>query len=181
MKVLRDKILEFNLQIVERWIELDVSDCIYFSDDVGNQKGMMFRPKTWREFVKPAYEEMFRKVRASGKHIFYHSDGQIHEIIPDLISVGVDIFYPQLQAAPLSLWQRFCGGKMCIMGIDTQFTLPHGSKDDVRRYIIEEIKALASYEGGLIGDVEISPEIPLANIKKAFETFWKYGRYPIRV
>jgi len=177
---LRDRILEFNLQIIQRLIELDNSDCVYFSDDVGNQKGMMFSPEIWREFIKPVYEEMFRKVHKAGKYVLYHSDGMLEEILPDLVSIGTDIFYPQLQASPLSSWERLCGGKLCIIGIDTQFVLPYGSVNDVRKYVLEEIESLGSYDGGLVADVEISPEVPLANIETAFETFRKYGRYPRR-
>jgi len=68
-------------------------DVIADGDDVGMQKGMMMSPQMWRRFLKPRYAELARLCHRKGA-FFFHSDGWIEPIIPDLIEIGVDILNP---------------------------------------------------------------------------------------
>ena len=57
---------------------------------------MMMDPKVWRTFLKPLLAEIIEAARAErpGIPVFYHSDGDIGEIVADLIEVGVTILNP---------------------------------------------------------------------------------------
>jgi len=181
VRILLNRVLRYNLEVIQRVLETDV-DALYFADDWGTQRGLMINPKIWRQLFEPAYEAMFRRVHAAGKHVFYHSDGQIKEILPNLISCGMDVFYPQFGVMDIDEWEEMCGGKVCIIAsIDVQSVLPRGSVEDVDQYAQKMIKTLGSYDGGLINAPEIAWGIPLANIEASFETFWKYGRYQRRL
>jgi uroporphyrinogen-III decarboxylase len=125
---------------------------------------------------------MFKEVHKAGKHVFFHSDGNVSEIIPDLISCGMDVFYPQFGVMKIEDWKYICGGKVYIIAsIDVQYIFPWGKPEKVRKYAEKMIETLGSYDGGLIFAPEIAWGIPLVNIEVAFETFWKYGRYPRRI
>jgi uroporphyrinogen decarboxylase len=54
----------------------------------------MIRPALWREFFKPAYARLFELARNAGKQVWFHSDGAIAAIIPDLIEIGVQVLNP---------------------------------------------------------------------------------------
>jgi len=180
VRVLIDKILEYNLEFIRRLVETDV-DAVSFADDWGTQNGLIINPEIWRDLFKPAYERMFKEVHRAGKHVFFHSDGKVNEIIPDLISCGIDVFYPQFGILEIEEWDKICGGKVCIMAsIDVQRIFPFGRPEEVSHYCKKVIETLASYDGGFIFAPEISWGIPLINIETAFKTFWKYGKYPKR-
>jgi len=181
VRILINKVLEYNLEFIRRLVETDV-DAVSFADDWGTQNGLMINPEIWRELFKPAYEKMFKEVHKAGKHVFFHSDGNVSEIIPDLISCGMDVFYPQFGVMKIEDWKYICGGKVCIIAsIDVQYIFPWGKPKEVRKYAEKMIETLGSYDGGLIFAPEIAWGIPLVNIEVAFETFWKYGRYPRRI
>ena len=67
--------------------------------------------------------------------IMLHSDGDIHEIIRDLIELGIDIINPVQPDCPgmdtTDLKRKF-GSKMCFHGLmDSQKTLPFGTPREV--------------------------------------------------
>lgn len=177
---MRDRIVEYNLELIRRSLEFDI-DGIVFADDWGTQRGLMISPSLWRQFFKPAYGRMFDEVKRARKHIFFHSDGYIMDIIPDLIELGVDVLAEaELQVNGIDALACKFGGRICFLGnLDTQGILPFGTVDDVKGHVIHAIRALASYDGGFIGDFEVHPDTPLRNVIAAFEAFAKYGRYPL--
>jgi uroporphyrinogen decarboxylase len=69
-------------------------DGIRFGDDWGAQRGMLMGPNRWRQFLKPRLAKIFDKARRQGLVVMVHSDGDIMEIIPDLIEIGVQILNP---------------------------------------------------------------------------------------
>lgn len=177
---IRDSIVKYNLELIRRSLEFDV-DGICFSDDWGTQRGLMISPSLWRQFFKPAYLRMFDEVKKARKHVFFHSDGYIMDIIPDLIELGVDVLAEaELQVNGIDSLAREFGGRVCFLGnLDTQGILPFGSAEDVKRHALHAISALGCYDGGFIGDFEVHPDIPLSNVKATFDAFAKYGKYPL--
>jgi len=88
--ILADKILDYNLDLISKWLELDI-DGISFGDDWETQNQLQVNPEVWRKVFKPGYKKMFEAVHNGGKHVHFHSDGYILEIIQDLIEIGVDV------------------------------------------------------------------------------------------
>ena len=92
---LRDLVHEFFLREIELWTKTDV-DAISFMDDWGSQERLLISPEMWREIFKPLYVEYVDLIHGAGKDVFFHSDGHISAIIPDLIEIGVDALNSQL-------------------------------------------------------------------------------------
>lgn len=162
---------------LERQLEYDI-DGISFMDDWGTQRQLMINPKQWRKLFKPAYQKIIDLVHQAGKFFYFHSDGNIMEIISDLIEIGVDVLNPQFSCMDLDELGRKCGGKICISSdIDRQYILPRGSVEEVKRYVKRVIEILGSHNGGLIGRGEIGPDVPLANVEAMFEAFSEWGSY----
>ncbi len=99
----------------------------------GAQRGLLISPKLWRGFYKPLYAEYCRIAHAAGKFVFFHSDGHIMEIYPDLIEIGVNAVNSQLFCMDIEEIGRRFKGQITFWGeIDRQNVLPFGTVDDVR-------------------------------------------------
>ena len=177
---LRDMIVSVMIRRVERLCRLPELDAVHFRDDWGTQEALMISPRLWREFFKPSYALLFAMVRRANKHVWFHSDGVIDTIIPDLIEIGAQVLNPQLDAMEKDKLTSLCAGQVCIQGdIDRQWTLPHGSTDDVRVAVRADIDALGSFNGGYIGRGEIAGDVPLENVVALLDEMLTYGQYPL--
>jgi len=88
-----DRILEFDLAFLEKGLKRPV-DGVRFGDDWGTQKNMLIPPDIWRELIKPRMKVLFETCRKAGKTTLLHSCGNIEEVIPDLIEIGLTILEP---------------------------------------------------------------------------------------
>jgi hypothetical protein len=141
---------------------------VHFGDDLGMQKGLPTGPQKWRKILKPCFERLYRPCKAAGKLIFMHTDGCIYEIIPDLKDCGVDIINPQFRANGLDNIIKATRGagrnRLAVhLDLDRQL-LPFATPSELEDHIMESAEALALPEGGLSLSVEISEDVPLANI-----------------
>jgi len=169
-------ILEVILRRLERLASLQGLDGVHFRDDWGTQTALLIRPGLWREFFKPAYATMFDVVRGSGKHVWFHSDGVIDQIIPDLVDIGVDVLNPQCNCMPRERLRSLVGGKVCLLGdLDRQWTLPRGTAADVRTAVRADIDTYGRFQGGLIARGEIAGDVPLENVEAMLEEMTRYG------
>ncbi len=174
---LRDMILQVMVRRVERLCQLEGLDGIHFRDDWGTQTALMIRPELWRAFFKPAYARLFSLVRNANKHVWFHSDGAIEAIIPDLIEIGVQVLNPQVPAVGREKLAALCGGRICIQGdLDRQWLLPYGTPDDVRAEVRADIDALGRYNGGYIGRGEVAGDVPLENVEAMLDEMFRYGQ-----
>lgn len=170
---LRDAIVEYNIGMVQEWAKREV-DGIFFSDDWGSQKALLINPKDWRKYYKPGYKRIFGLTRAKGLDVFFHSDGDISEIIPDLIECGVNVIQP-VQPGAMNLQELGdkYASKLCFWGgINCQKTLCRGTPDDIKKEIGWLKKTLGTKEGGYIGGLHsILPDVPKKNILALYQAF----------
>jgi uroporphyrinogen decarboxylase len=174
---LRDRVVEYNLAIIDRWIERGV-DAVFFSDDWGCQRGLLMNPDDWRRFYKPSYQRMFERVRAGGAHVWMHLCGNIAAILPDLIDIGLNVLNPvQPQAMDVRQLSREFGGKVCFNGgVDVQGTLVRGTPEEVKREVHDLVSLFGKFNGGYIGGTShsVMPETPLDNVIAMYEAFAEY-------
>ncbi|MBP7053201.1 MAG: hypothetical protein KBE65_19515 [Phycisphaerae bacterium] len=139
-ETLLDRILEFNLAIIENactW----VVDIFRFGDDWGHQRGVLMGPDLWRRFIKPRFRAMCDLVKSKGKLVMLHSCGKVDELFDDLIECGLDIFNPfQPEVMDVFEVKKRYGDRLTFYGgISIQRTLPFGTvqqvRDEVRRLI----------------------------------------------
>ena len=104
-----------------------------------------------------------------------HLCGNVMDIIPDLIEIGLDILNPvQPLAMPIDVLSDRFGGRLCFYGgLDVQSVLPHGSPQDVADEVEHLVRALGGFGGGYIGGTShtILPDTPAQNIVAAFRAF----------
>jgi len=146
------------------------ADLIAAGDDVANQTAMMFQPDLWREVMKPRWARVFAAAREikPDVHIWYHSDGNIEDILDDLVEIGITILNPVQPECmdPVAVRKRM-GKRLAFHGcIGTQTTFPFGTPDEMRRTVVELADALDALNGGLMLSPThvLEPEVPPENV-----------------
>ena len=170
---MRDDLLKFNLGWLDNWLASDYQG-IHFADDWGSQNNLLIPPDLWRSFFKPVYKEMFSKVKSKGLHVWYHSDGHILEIMPDLIELEVDVLNCQASLMDMNELGKFAGKIAFRTDIDRQKVLPFVSPGEVKDYVFKLFHQLGTPKGGIIACGEISEDVPLENIKAMYEAFTEF-------
>jgi uroporphyrinogen decarboxylase len=170
---LRDDLLAFNLAWLDRWLALDYQG-LHFADDWGTQDSMLVSPGTWRAFFKPAYAAMFSKAKDAGLDVWYHSDGNIIEIIPDLIEMGVDVLNCQASVMDRTRLGAFAGQVCFRTDIDRQHILPFVSPQELTDYVNDLFHLLGTPRGGIVACGEISEDVPLENIQAMYDAFREF-------
>jgi uroporphyrinogen decarboxylase len=125
-------------------------DGIRFGDDWGFQDRLMVRPEVWRRLFKEPYRRVYGAARRLGIVVMIHSCGNITDILPDLIEVGVEVVHPlQPEAMDVAFCRREYGRDLTFWGgLGSQSTIPLGTPADVRREVRERLALFR--EGGYI-------------------------------
>lgn len=104
-----------------------------------------------------------------------HSDGQIQQLLPDLVEIGLTALNPVLPEVLDHIWLREnFGGKLALYGgVSTQTVPPHGSPAEVRAAVAACVRDLAPDGAGLLlaPSHRMMTDVPLANaaaLAKAF-------------
>ena len=171
---LRDDLLKFDLKWIDRWLERDYQG-LHFADDWGSQDNLLIPPRIWRAVYKPAYREMFSKVKSAGLDVWFHSDGNITDILPDLIELGVDVLNCQSSVMDVAMLGREYAGRVCFRtDLDRQKVIPFASPSEVKEFIHRLFDTLGTAEGGIVACGEISEDVPLENIRAMYKAFVEY-------
>jgi len=176
---LLERITEIQLALIKRYLDLGI-DGGYFGDDYGAQKKMLFSPRIWRQMIKPRLRRMFTPFRDAGLPIILHSDGQISEILPDLVEIGLTCYNPVQPEVIEHSWLRTTFGSRLAYygGISTQTVLPHGSPDDIRKSVADCAARLAPDGTGLLiaPSHRLMSDIPMKNVEAMLEAYEQLGK-----
>ncbi|MEM2240423.1 MAG: uroporphyrinogen decarboxylase family protein [Candidatus Bathyarchaeia archaeon] len=178
LETFADRLLEYCLSSLQIILEAK-PDAVSFADDWGTQDRLMINPNLWRSFFKPKYRRMFKLVHDYDAYVYFHSDGHIIDMIPDLYEIGVDVLNPQFSCHRLEELADIVKGRICISSdIDRQYALPRGTPEEVDSYVKNVIELFGyGNSGGLIGRGEINVDVPLENVEAMYRAFIKYGEY----
>jgi uroporphyrinogen decarboxylase len=184
---LLDRILQVKLDYWQMALaELaEVVDVIAEGDDFGTQQSQLIAPALFRQIIKPRQAELiaFMKQKAPHSFIFFHSCGNIRDILPDFIEMGIDIINPVHITAhgmePQQLKNDF--GREVVFwggGIDTQDVLPHASPDQVREHVRRNLEILAPGGGFVFNTIHnIQADVAPQNIEALYRAVQDFGRY----
>jgi uroporphyrinogen decarboxylase len=165
---LRDMLHEFYCRELEMWCATDV-DGLAFMDDWGSQDRLLISPDAWRQFLKPLYRDYVDIIHGAGKYALLHTDGQIMEIFPDLVEIGVDAVNSQLFCMDIEEIGKRFRGKIAFWGeIDRQQILPSDDPERARE-AVRRINRSLEADGGVIAQCEWGSDVPEANMRAAYE------------
>jgi len=146
---------------------------------------LLGRKSPWADRILGALTDLYAEVHSKTQaKLFFHTDGAIRPLIPDLIEVGVDILQPvQVSARGMSdtaKLKREFGKELTFWGAscDSQHTLPFGTPEEVReetRRHMEDLKPGGGYVFAPIHNIQ--PGVPPENIVAMYEVFFEYRDY----
>ena len=163
----------------------DLVDVVAEGDDYGTQDSQMISSEDFRRVYKPHIARVIETMRrkAPNTKVMFHSCGNVRQIIPDFIEIGIDILNPVHITAtgmePVQLKKDF-GNDIVFWGggVDTQKVLPYSSPAEVSDNVKRNIEALAPGGGFVFATVHnIQSEVPPQNISAMMETLQKFGKY----
>lgn len=121
------------------------------TDDWGTQMGAIIAPQKFVEVFKPVYRELFGAIREAGMDVWLHSCGQILDILPHLIDVGVQVVnLMQPNVFPIPRLAEF-RGRLCFeVCADAQSSLLAGDRVRLAAEIQSLLDTCCTDRGGLI-------------------------------
>jgi uroporphyrinogen decarboxylase len=157
-------------------------DILALDDDVAEPTRMLISPVMWRRYFKPRIRAIIEACRAVNPDmfIFWHSDGHIEPIIPDLIEIGVNVLNPvQPDVMDPAHLKRQYGDRLAFWGtVGTPQRWAWGTPDEIRQEVYERIMTVG-VAGGLILSpaYDLEPEFRWENVVAFFEAINRWGAY----
>jgi uroporphyrinogen decarboxylase len=173
-----DRVEAIQTEMMHRFLSQasDLVDLVFISDDIGGQNGMLMSPRMWRRHLKPRLKRWCDLIHSYGIRVFYHTDGGVGPVIPELIEVGIDVLNPIQHACPgmalEELAERYGDQVIFHGGIDNQRVLPFGTAEDVRAEALHCLETLGAGREGYIccSCHNVQPGTPVENILAMVET-----------
>ena len=168
LEVLLDRLADLIVAVIGQWGSLGGIDAFMTWDDWGLQTGLQMKIETFRQFYKPRYARIIKAAHDLGMHYIWHNCGQIMDMIPDMIAIGVDVI--QLDQPRLmdnrKLAENF-GGRICFWNtVDIQWSAgPDLTDQDLRQEVADMVRLFSGFNGGFMArhypqprDINLSEE-----------------------
>ena len=167
--VLMDRITGTRVEMARRFAAAG-ADILMLGDDVATQLDMMISPELWRATIKPRLARVIEAAKETNPEIliYYHGDGNMERIIPELIEIGVEILNPVQPECmePAVIKERY-GDRVALWGcVGTQTTMPFETPGGVRRKCRELIETVGKGGGLFLAPTHtLEPDVPWENVE----------------
>ena len=143
--------------------------------DIAYKGGLLFSPAFLRKSFIPGYTRVCEAAHRKGRKVLFHSDGNLWEILDDLVAAGMDLLHPVEPLAgmdPGEIHKRY--PHLIMFGsIDVSQLLPFGTPQQIADQVLRNIEAT---EGKIMvgSSTEVNNEVPLENYLALHETVLNY-------
>lgn len=155
-------------------------DIAFLFNDMAYRNGPLFSPKTYRECIMEWDKMLCDYFHSQGMYVLYHTDGDIHKLIPPLIEAGVDCLQPLEAKANMDVRElkKEYGDRMAFMGNIDARKMSHPDPKVIEEEIRSKFEA-AMPGGGYIyhSDHSIPPDVTFEQYCRVMELVRKYGQY----
>ncbi|MEA3407309.1 MAG: uroporphyrinogen decarboxylase family protein [Chloroflexota bacterium] len=177
-----DKLFELAYQNTLRIYEAIPGEVMitYIAEDMGSQEGLLFSPEQIHEFLIPRMKRMMDLAHEAGAFVFFHSDGAVRKILPDMIEAGIDVLNPvQWRCTGMERegLKRDFGDDIIFHGaMDNQYTLAFGSVKEVRQEVLDNLRFLDTDGGYILAPCHnIQAVSPPENVVAMYDTCYQHG------
>jgi uroporphyrinogen decarboxylase len=182
---LYDRLLKLQMKFFKNYLDQvgKYVQVIGYADDLGMQDRPQMSPKIYREVIKPYHKKIFKFIHEQADvKILLHSCGSIFPLIDELIDAGVDILNPVQTRAkdmdPENLKDTFGDRILFWGGIDEQYILPQGTKDEIYAEVERMIRIMGKNGGYILGPGHnIQKDTSPVNIISMYEAAKKFRSY----
>jgi uroporphyrinogen decarboxylase len=167
------RITELQLALLDEILTLPI-DGFMFSDDWGDQRGVLLGPERWRKFIKPGQARLYERVHDAGKYTLNHCCGNVVDIMPDLIEIGLDVLQSVQPEAmdPYELKRRFGRDITFWGGLGSQRVIPFGTPEEIHAEVRRLAREMGAGGGYILGPAKsLQPGTPVANAAAVVEAF----------
>lgn len=183
MRLWIKKMTQLNTYLALKAVEAG-ADGIIIADDLAYNRGLFLPARDLRELLFPYLAEEVRGIRDYGIPVFFHSDGNINEILPDIVALGFNGLHCLQTSAGMDLKKikKEYGDQLCLMGtIDLSRILNPNDTAGVEEEIGVNIAVGAPGGGFILGTCSgLTNGISLNTLKCLYESALKYDRYSKR-
>ncbi|NPV86490.1 MAG: hypothetical protein HPY45_10840 [Anaerolineae bacterium] len=159
-------------------------DGLHGGHDWAAQKGPVFSPRHFRQFVFPRLRQITELCHRYNGVYVKHTDGNVNSLIEDMIDAGVDGFQAIEPRAGMDIadLKRRYGDRLTLIGnVDCSTVLVDGPIDLVRRETERIIQTAAPGGGFMLSTSNsVHPGVKPAYYLAMLETARRVGNYPIR-
>ena len=154
-------------------------DILLLDDDVAMPTGLMISPDTWRYHFKDRLATVINIAREESPNllIFYHSDGDFTQLIPDLVDIGINVINPvQPDCMDGAAIKREFGDRLAMWGtVGTARLWDEGSPEQIRSEVRRCIETMGP-EGLLLAPAYDIDFAPFENIVAFVEAVKDFSR-----
>ncbi len=173
---------ETQLVVFERICGMDKIGAMWPGDDLAYLSGTLAPPAVLRRYVFPYYQAMGEICRQKQLPYILHTDGNLWQVLDDLVACGFDAIHPiEPKAMDSRQVKAEYGNRLALLGnIEIGETLTLGSPGDVEAEVKERIRTLATGGGYAVGSSNtVAHYVPVQNFKAMVRATRAHGRYPI--
>ena len=165
---LMSRVADFETTVVENAVKAGARGAMV-GGDFAHQEALMMSPPTFRKLLKPLLANFVTRVRAINPDVvtLLHSDGDLTEVLEDLIECGIDAIHPiQPECMDMFDVKRRLGDQMTIFGgVSVQSELPGSDPEYIRGLVRDRAKILGENGGFILAPTNtLLPDVPVESI-----------------
>ncbi len=175
LKAILNRHCDSTLEIYRRMFEAsgNTIDFVKCCDDYGTQLSLLFSPAMWDDFFADNTKRYVDLCHEHNAFYMQHSCGAVRKIIPNLIACGVDALEPIQKVVGMEVdgLKADFGDKICFQGgVDTQYILPLGTKEEVLEETKRIITAMSPNSGYILApSQDFEGDVPVENILALYQ------------
>ena len=153
-------------------------EVIMCGDDYGYNSGLQMNVKSWRKFIKPVLANYVKMAHDGGAKFILHSCGDLHEIFPDFVEIGLDgVESLKPKNNDLKMYREKYPEITLVGTIDDSEMLKYESPEFVKNSVKESIETLGKKGGYIPGPTNYLLDQPPENIVACYKAIHEYGKY----
>jgi uroporphyrinogen-III decarboxylase len=172
---------EQTIRYIKSFLNKDLVPVAFIGEDIAYKNALLFSPSFLKKEFIPRLKRIIQAYHTKGIKVIFHSDGNLLEILDDLIECGIDGLNPLEPLAGMDIGKikRRIGEKVVLIGnIDCSQLLPFGTTEEVKNEVKKTIEIAAPGSGFILASSsELHNEIPLENILALIGYGQKYGSF----
>lgn len=143
-------IIKENTAIAEMMVDAG-AQAIIIGDDFAYAKGTFVNPILLRQILFPAMRRAIRKIKSRGVPVFLHVDGNINDVLQDVIDLGIDGLHSIQPTAGMDIakLKALYGQKICLMG-NLDLELFYNDNKEALATAVSQLIEVAAPGGGFI-------------------------------
>ncbi|MHA1932818.1 MAG: uroporphyrinogen decarboxylase family protein [Promethearchaeota archaeon] len=151
-------------------------DVVMCGDDYGFNRGLQINAIHWRKYIKPKLAEYVKITHDGGAKFVLHSCGNIGQIFPDFVEIGIDgVESLKPKCNDLKMYREKYPEITLIGTIDDSEMLIYESPEYIRNSVKKSINKLGKKGGYIPGPTNFLLDQPPENIVSLYKAIQDFG------